>query len=135
MCIRDSPKAVHEWYLAVYADAYEWVELPNTLGMSQFADGGLLGSKPYAASGNYINKMSDYCSSCRYKVKEKEGPDACPFNYLYWAFLMQNQSHLDKNPRMAMPYRTLAKWSSEKKESYLNEAGTFLESLTNKHSS
>ncbi|MEM9378219.1 MAG: cryptochrome/photolyase family protein, partial [Pseudomonadota bacterium] len=76
------PRHVHEWYLAVYADAYEWVELPNTLGMSQFADGGLLGSKPYAASGNYIHKMSNYCGGCRYDVKQKTGPDACPFNPL-----------------------------------------------------
>ena len=94
-----------------------------------------MASKPYASSGAYINRMSDFCGTCAYDVKKKTGPKACPFNYLYWAFLMQNQSHLDKNPRMAMPYRTLAKWSSEKKESYLNEAGTFLESLTNKHSS
>ena len=72
------PKQVHEWYLAVYADAYEWVELPNTLGMSQFADGGMLASKPYAASGAYINRMSDYCGSCRFDVKQRTGPDACP---------------------------------------------------------
>ena len=101
------PRAVHEWYLAVYADAYEWVELPNTLGMSRFADGGLLGSKPYAASGNYINRMSDYCSDCRYEVKSKTGPRACPFNYLYWDFLDRHRDKLASNPRLAFPYRNL----------------------------
>jgi deoxyribodipyrimidine photolyase-related protein len=130
-----APREIERWYLAVYADAVEWVEMPNTLGMAVFADGGKMASKPYASSGAYINRMSDFCKGCAYDVKKKTGSKACPFNYLYWAFLIQNQSHLDKNPRMAMPYRTLAKWSSEKKESYLNEAGTFLESLTNKHSS
>jgi deoxyribodipyrimidine photolyase-related protein len=88
------PKAVHEWYLAAYADAYEWVELPNTLGMSQYADGGLLGTKPYAAGGNYIRKMSDYCDGCRYDVKQKTGPDACPFNSLYWDFVSRNADKL-----------------------------------------
>ena len=130
-----APREIERWYLAVYADAFEWVEMPNTLGMAVFADGGKMASKPYASSGAYINRMSDFCKGCDYDVKKKTGPKACPFNYLYWAFLIQNQSHLDKNPRMAMPYCTLAKWSSEKKESYLNEAGTFLESLTNKLSS
>ena len=130
-----APREIERWYLAVYADAVEWVEMPNTLGMAVFADGGKMASKPYASSGAYINRMSDFCKGCAYDVKKKSGPKACPFNYLYWAFLIKNQSHLDKNPRMSMPYRTLAKWSSEKKASYLNEAGTFLESLTNKHSS
>ncbi len=78
------PHAVHEWYLAVYADAYEWVEAPNVIGMSQFADGGALASKPYAASGAYINRMSNYCSGCAYSVKKRTEPDACPFNSLYW---------------------------------------------------
>ena len=86
MLVGVAPQQVHEWYLAVYADAFEWVEAPNTLGMSQFADGGLMSSKPYAASGNYIKRMSNYCNSCRYKVAKKTGPDACPFNYLYWDF-------------------------------------------------
>jgi deoxyribodipyrimidine photolyase-related protein len=122
------PKAVHEWYLAVYADAYEWVELPNTLGMSQFADGGLLGSKPYAASGNYINKMSDYCSSCRYKVKDKQGPDACPFNYLYWDFLARNRERLGNNPRLGPAYRTWDRMSEERKKSVQEDAARFLSS-------
>ncbi|SEM78367.1 deoxyribodipyrimidine photolyase-related protein [Pseudorhodobacter antarcticus] len=100
------PAHLHEWYLAVYIDAFEWVEAPNTLGMSQFADGGLLASKPYAASGAYINRMSDYCGSCAYKVAEKTGPDACPFNSLFWDFVQRHRDVLAKNPRMGQMVRT-----------------------------
>jgi deoxyribodipyrimidine photolyase-related protein len=121
-----APKAVHEWYLAVYADAYEWVELPNTLGMSQFADGGLLGSKPYAASGNYINKMSDYCRECRYKVLQKTGPDACPFNYLYWDFLERNRGKLATNPRLRPIYRIWDRMDGAKQETIRADAVRFL---------
>ena len=124
------PKQIHEWYLIVYADAYEWVEMPNTLGMSQFADGGLLGSKPYAAGGNYINKMSNYCQHCRYKVKAKNGPDACPFNYLYWDFLIRNRDQLHDNPRLAFPYKSLNKMSADKIRAIQADAHHFLESLT-----
>ncbi|MEM6555161.1 MAG: cryptochrome/photolyase family protein [Pseudomonadota bacterium] len=123
------PKQVHEWYLAVYADAYEWVELPNTLGMSQFADGGVLGSKPYAASGNYINKMSDHCKHCSYDVKQKTGPAACPFNPLYWDFLHRNRDRLNGNPRMAQMYRTWDRMSDDKKADYLDSAASILETL------
>lgn len=123
------PKHVHEWYLAVYADAYEWVELPNTLGMSQFADGGLLGSKPYVSSGNYIHKMSNHCGACAYKVKQKTGEGACPFNPLYWHFLDRNRSTLAKNPRMAQMYRTWDRMSDEKKADYLASADAVLETL------
>jgi len=123
------PKAVHEWYLAVYADAYEWVELPNTLGMSQYADGGLLGSKPYAASGNYIRKMSDYCDSCRYDVKQKTGPEACPFNSLYWHFVDRNGARLRGNPRMAQVYSTWDRISGERQAEYLETAERFLDGL------
>ena len=123
------PHQVHEWYLAVYADAFEWVEAPNTLGMSQFADGGLLGSKPYAAGGNYINKMSNYCAGCRYKVKEKSGPDACPFNYLYWDFLRRNRDTLGGNPRMAQMYRTWDRMADETKAASQSSAARFLERL------
>ena len=123
------PKAVHEWYLAVYADAYEWVELPNTLGMSQFADGGLLGSKPYAASGNYINRMSDYCTGCRYSVTKKAGPDACPFNYLYWDFLARHRDKLDANPRLATAYRTWERMSAATRETRRQDAARFLDDL------
>ncbi len=123
------PHQVHEWYLAVYADAYEWVELPNTLGMSQFGDGGLLGSKPYAASGNYINKMSDYCKNCRYDVKQKTGDDACPFNALYWDFLVRNEGKLKDNPRLGQMYNTWNKMDEEKRKTYLASANSFLKTL------
>ncbi len=124
------PQDVHEWYLMVYADAYEWVELPNTLGMSQFADGGLLGSKPYAASGNYINKMSDYCGSCRYDVKKRTGDDACPFNALYWDFLDRNRPKLSKNPRLGQVYATWDKMSEASRDDVKVSARRFLKSLT-----
>jgi deoxyribodipyrimidine photolyase-related protein len=103
-----APAEVEEWYLAVFIDAFDWVELPNTHGMSLFADGGVVGSKPYAASGAYIDRMSNYCGACAYDPKVKSGPKACPFNPLYWDFLRRNRAKLAKNPRMAMPYRTLA---------------------------
>lgn len=124
-----NPHQVHEWYLAVYADAYEWVEAPNVIGMSQFADGGLLGSKPYAASGNYINKMSNYCTTCAYDVKQKTGPKACPFNPLYWDFLIRNREKLSKNPRLMQPYRTWDRMSAEKQQEYLISAEKVLDSL------
>jgi deoxyribodipyrimidine photolyase-related protein len=127
MLIGVDPRAVHEWYLAVYADAYEWVELPNTLGMSQFADGGLLGSKPYAASGNYINRMSDYCAGCRYDVKQKTGSDACPFNYLYWDFLTRHRNKLAGNARLGAVYRTWDRMNAEHRPAVLESAKRFLE--------
>lgn len=123
------PHQVHVWYLEVYADAYEWVELPNTLGMSQFADGGLLGSKPYAASGAYINRMSDYCKSCRYDVKQRVGEDACPFNALYWDFLARNEKLLGGNMRLAMPYRNWAKMAQPDRAAIRDQAARFLTSL------
>lgn len=124
------PHALHEWYLAVYADAYEWVELPNTIGMSQFADGGLLASKPYVASGAYIDRMSDYCGSCRYSVKAKEGPDACPFNLLFWDFVARHKDRLARNPRMAQMVRTWDKFDAAKQETLRREAGAFLGALS-----
>lgn len=98
------PKEICDWYLAVYADAYDWVELPNTLGMVMHADGGLLGSKPYAASGKYIQRMSNYCSNCSYSVKATLGEDACPLNALYWDFLLRHRDRFEPNPRMKMMY-------------------------------
>lgn len=100
-----APGKVHEWYLSVYVDAFEWVEAPNTIGMSQFADGGLLGSKPYVSSGAYIDRMSDHCGACRYRVKEKVGERACPFNLLYWLFLDRHRERFRANPRMGQMYR------------------------------
>ncbi|MGF1455585.1 MAG: cryptochrome/photolyase family protein [Alphaproteobacteria bacterium] len=124
-----SPEQVNEWYLIVYADAYEWVQLPNTHGMALYADGGLLASKPYAASGAYINRMSNYCKSCHYKVSKKNGAQACPFNYLYWNFLIENEEHLKDNPRIAMPYRTLAKMDPERRDAVKEDAARFFRSL------
>ena len=129
MLIGADPKAVARWYLEVYADAYEWVELPNVLGMSQFGDGGLLGSKPYASSGAYIDRMSDYCRNCRYDVKQRTGPDACPFNALYWDFLARNEDKLGKNVRLAMPYRNWAKMADETKAALRKSAAEFLDGL------
>ncbi|MEC7122730.1 MAG: cryptochrome/photolyase family protein, partial [Pseudomonadota bacterium] len=123
------PHQVHEWYLAVYADAYEWVEAPNTLGMSQFADGGVLASKPYAASGNYINKMSNYCRGCRYDVKQRVGPDACPFNFLYWAFLDRHRDRFAGNPRMAQIYRVWDKFADDHQATVRRQATHFLDGL------
>jgi deoxyribodipyrimidine photolyase-related protein len=123
------PRQVHIWYLAVYADAYEWVELPNTLGMSQFADGGMLASKPYASSGAYINRMSDYCGSCRYDVKQRTGPDACPFNALYWDFIARNETKLRSNVRMAMPYKNWDRMEQADKIALRASAKQFLERL------
>jgi len=102
------PQALHRWYLGIYIDAFEWVELPNTLGMSQFADGGLLASKPYAASAAYMHRMSDYCRGCRYKRNRRTGPDACPYNALYWDFHLRHADRLSRNPRIGMVYRNLA---------------------------
>jgi len=123
------PDEVNEWYLIVYADAYEWVELPNVSGMVLYADGGLLASKPYAAGGAYIDRMSDYCSSCRFKVKQKNGPDACPFNYLYWDFLIRHRDKLNKNPRLGMIYRTLDKMGEDKQNLIQHDAAHFLATL------
>jgi len=103
------PDEVDAWYLGVYIDAYEWVEITNTRGMSQFADGGIVGTKPYVASANYINKMSDYCKGCHYSKDERVGDNACPFNTLYWDFLIRHEDKLAKNPRMGNSYLGLRK--------------------------
>ncbi len=106
-------QALHRWYLGVYIDAFEWVELPNTLGMSQFADGGLLATKPYVSSAAYIDRMSDYCKGCAYDKKQRLGESACPFNALYWDFYQRNAAKLERNPRIGMAYRQLAKMPAE----------------------
>ncbi|WP_371225930.1 cryptochrome/photolyase family protein [Roseovarius sp. 2305UL8-3] len=113
------PHQLHEWYLAVYADAFEWVEAPNTVGMSQFADGGIIASKPYVSSGNYIDRMSDYCKGCAYSVKEKVGEDACPFNLLYWHFLIRHRERFANNPRMGQMYRTWDKMDEARRVAVL----------------
>ncbi|MEK9685099.1 MAG: cryptochrome/photolyase family protein [Rhodospirillaceae bacterium] len=123
------PRQLERWYLAVYADAIEWVEMPNTLGMALFADGGKMASKPYISSGSYINRMSDFCAGCKYSVQKKNGAEACPFNYLYWGYLIRHESQLAQNPRMAMPYRTLRSWDDETKNTYLHDTEEFLKTL------
>lgn len=124
------PKHVNEWFLIVYADAYEWVELPNVSGMILFADGGYLASKPYAAGGSYINKMSNYCKNCSYKVTEKNGSDACPFNYLYWDFLARNREKLESNHRIGMMYKTYDRMSVEKKQAISDDSRHLLDRLS-----
>jgi len=118
------PQQVHAWYLAVYVDAVEWVELPNTLGMSQYADGGLMGSKPYIATGKYIERMGGRnCAGCRYDPAQREGERACPFTTLYWDFLMRHEARLAKNPRMALQVKNLARLSDAQKQSVVDRAG------------
>jgi deoxyribodipyrimidine photolyase-related protein len=107
------PKQVHAWYLAVYVDAVEWVELPNTLGMSQYADGGVMASKPYAATGKYIERMSNHCRSCRYRPAQRTGDRACPFTTLYWDFLARHETLVAANPRMALQVKNLARVPAE----------------------
>lgn len=123
------PKEVNEWFLVVYADAYEWVELPNVTGMALYADGGVFASKPYAASGKYIQRMSDYCSGCRYSVTKSTDEDACPFNALYWDFMARHEDRFSKNPRTAMPLRTWAKMTPEKKQALRRRAAHLLNSI------
>ncbi|WP_373635087.1 cryptochrome/photolyase family protein [Yoonia sp. SS1-5] len=123
------PAEVHEWYLAVYADAYEWVEAPNVIGMSQFADDGIIASKPYISSGNYIHKMSDYCGGCAYKVKDKTGADACPFNLLYWHFLVRHRDRFEGNPRMGNMYRVWDRMADDRQDTVLADADAWLAKL------
>lgn len=123
------PVAVNEWYLIVYADAYEWVELPNTHGMALFADGGRMASKPYAASGKYIDRMSDYCTGCRFDVRRNDTEAACPFNYLYWDFIARNADRLRDNPRMKPIYRTLERMDEGRITTMRALASVFLGSL------
>jgi deoxyribodipyrimidine photolyase-related protein len=125
-----SPEEVQAWYLLVYADAYEWVELPNVAGMILYSDGGNLASKPYVASGSYINKMSNYCKNCGYQVSKKTGPKACPFNYLYWHFIDKHKEKLSNNHRMAMIYKTYARMKEENIDAMKDDATIFLTKLT-----
>jgi deoxyribodipyrimidine photolyase-related protein len=126
-----NPKKVHEWYLAVYADAFDWVEVPNTIGMALHADGGIMASKPYAASAKYISKMSNFCKSCKFDPDEIIGENACPFNSLYWNFMKQNESRLKSNQRLKFVYPTWYKMKEEKREEILKTAKKYLEKLEN----
>lgn len=125
------PDAVDEWYLGIYIDAIEWVELPNTRGMSQYADGGIVATKPYVSSGSYINKMSDYCGNCFYNVKDKLGEKACPFNSLYWHFLDEKKHHFEKNQRMSMMLALLKKMKPEELAATKEKAFSILENIEN----
>ena len=116
------PQAVHAWYLSVYVDAVEWVELPNTLGMGQFGDGGLMASKPYVASGKYIQRMSNHCKGCQYDPAQSTGATACPYTTLYWDFLMRHEPLLKKNPRMAMQLKNLARLDGPAREAIQTQA-------------
>jgi len=121
------PAQVDEWYLGIYIDAIEWVEITNTRGMSQFADDGIVGTKPYVSSANYINKMSNYCKGCYYSHSKKTGPKACPFNSLYWHFYERHREKFEKNPRIGMMYRTLARMKN--KEEILQQAEQYLDQI------
>jgi deoxyribodipyrimidine photolyase-related protein len=116
------PHQVHQWYLGVYVDAFEWVEMPNTIGMSQFADGGLLATKPYVSSAAYIDRMSDYCKGCHYDKKARLGDQACPYNALYWDFFDRNRERLGANQRLGMVYRNLEKMDDEARAGFRNHA-------------
>jgi deoxyribodipyrimidine photolyase-related protein len=129
LLIGADPAQVHEWYLEVYVDAYEWVELPNTLGMSQYGDGGVIATKPYVSSGAYIDRMSDYCGKCRFDVKQRTGPDACPFNALYWDFLARHEDKLRSNPRLRSTYRTWDRFSAPVQQATRAQAAAFLHQL------
>jgi deoxyribodipyrimidine photolyase-related protein len=124
------PKEICDWYLAVYADAYEWVELPNTLGMALFGDGGIMASKPYAASGKYINRMSDYCKNCFYDPNQMIGERACPFNALYWDFLARNDQKLRDNHRMSFMYATLDRMGDKKRQDIFAQAKMTLKAMS-----
>lgn len=122
-------KQVQEWYLAVYSDAYEWVEMPNTLGMSLFGDGGIMGSKPYAASGKYIHKMSNFCDRCPYNPDESTTENACPFNALYWDFMARNQAKLKQNHRLPYVYATWEKFGQEKQKAIRTKASEIIHDM------
>jgi deoxyribodipyrimidine photolyase-related protein len=118
------PRRVHAWYLAVYVDAVEWVELPNTVGMSQYADGGLMASKPYIATGKYIQRMGPaHCAGCRYDPALRDGERACPFTTLYWDFLMRHESRLARNPHMALQVKNLARLDADQRKAVVERAG------------
>jgi deoxyribodipyrimidine photolyase-related protein len=123
------PRELNRWFHLAYADAYEWVELPNVLGMSTFADGGILASKPYVSGGNYINKMSDYCRSCRYDVKQKTGEGACPFNVLYWNFVDRQRETYNQSGRVNFMVSMFDKKPEEEKQAIREEAERFISAI------
>jgi deoxyribodipyrimidine photolyase-related protein len=124
-----NPDELDQWYLGIYIDALDWVEITNTRGMSQFADGGIIGTKPYVSSATYIDKMSNYCENCFYSKKEKVGEKACPFNSLYWHFYERHENKLGKNPRIGMMYNVWNKMEISKKEAILVQAQYYLDNI------
>lgn len=124
-----APREVHQWYLGVYIDAFEWVELPNTLGMSQYADAGRMATKPYVSGAAYIHRMSDYCKGCRYKPTQRTGSGACPYNALYWNFFAQHAPQLERNPRLALTYRQLASMPEDTRTALTQQAQHWLDHL------
>lgn len=123
------PDAVDAWYLGIYIDAVEWVEMPNTRGMSQFADGGRIATKPYVSSARYVHKMSDYCGDCPYDHRRRHGGSACPFNSFYWAFLVRHRALLGNNPRMGMIYRTWDRFSDDERRAVLKQADRYRDTI------
>ncbi|MCS7061708.1 MAG: cryptochrome/photolyase family protein [Anaerolineae bacterium] len=123
------PHAVNDWFLSTYVDAYDWVVTPNVIGMGLFADGGIVGSKPYAASANYIHKMSDYCAGCRFNPRQRVGPNACPFNALYWDFVIRHAGLLGRNPRTSMAVKTVRRMNGADVAALRAQAASFLEHL------
>ena len=123
------PVELHHWYLGIYIDAFEWVEAPNTLGMSQWADGGLLATKPYVSSAAYLQRMGDHCSGCAYQPKLRTGAQACPFNALYWDFFERHRPHLQSNPRLGVVYSQLKKMEPDTLAELRAQAATTLERL------
>ena len=123
------PQALHQWYLGIYIDAFEWVEAPNTLGMSQWADGGQLATKPYVSSAAYLQRMGDHCATCPYQPKLRVGPEACPFNAMYWNFFKQHQNALQNNHRLGMVYHQLNKMSADDLAQLQMQASLHLEGL------
>jgi deoxyribodipyrimidine photolyase-related protein len=123
------PDEVDRWYLGIYIDAIQWVELTNTRGMSQFADGGIVGSKPYLSSANYTNKMSDYCKNCFYDKSKRHGDKSCPFNSLYWHFYQRHRDKLERNPRVAVMYRTMDRMQPEERDRIFKQANKYLKTI------
>ena len=119
------PDEVDRWYLGIYIDAIQWVEIVNTRGMSQFADGGIVATKPYISSANYIRKMSNYCDHCYYRHSSKTGERSCPFNSLYWDFLVRHRTRLERNPRVGMMYRTWERMKSDNQRALIKQARTY----------
>ena len=126
-----NPKHVHDWFMAMYLDSVEWVTLPNTLGLSQYADGGIVGTKPYIASGKYVNRMSNYCRHCTYSPDSVSGEDACPFTVMYWNFLIKHEDRLKDNRRMTFQFRNLNRKSADFRMEIAEKARMIQEQILN----